>query len=190
MIDKQARYGKVAMGFHWLSALVVVTAFALGLEGSEARIYAPANLLDRQLHESLGVAVLVLTVLRVLWKWAAKSPVPVAMPRWMHRLSKALQGLLYLLLLVVPVLAFLGVWLMGYDVALLGGTLLAPALPVMEGLGDWMVEVHTLLADAILWLAGLHAAASLFHHYVLKDGVLVSMLPAGLAAKLPGLRTR
>jgi cytochrome b561 len=37
-----------------------------------------------------------------------------------------------------------------------------------------------------LWLAGVHAVAALFHHYVLRDGVLNSMLPAGIAARLPG----
>ena len=40
----------------------------------------------------------------------------------------------------------------------------------------WM-ELHGWLGDAILWLAGLHALAALFHHFVLRDGVMRSMLP-------------
>ena len=43
-------------------------------------------------------------------------------------------------------------------------------------LADWG-DVHGVLGDAIMWLAGLHAAAAIFHHLVLKDGVLSAMLP-------------
>jgi cytochrome b561 len=43
-------------------------------------------------------------------------------------------------------------------------------------LTDWG-DVHKFLGDAIMWLAGLHAAAAMFHHVVLKDGVLSAMLP-------------
>ena len=43
-------------------------------------------------------------------------------------------------------------------------------------LADWG-DVHKFLGDAIMWLAGLHAAAALYHHFILKDGVLATMLP-------------
>jgi cytochrome b561 len=46
----------------------------------------------------------------------------------------------------------------------------------LAGLADWG-EVHQFLGDAIMWLAGLHAAAAIFHHVVLKDGVLAAMWP-------------
>ncbi|TAL87184.1 MAG: hypothetical protein EPN74_02555, partial [Rhodanobacter sp.] len=55
-----------------------------------------------------------------------------------------------------------------------------------HALGVRIAEIHTWLGDAIMWLAGLHALASLFHHFVLKDGVFASMLPRWLlrAAKI------
>jgi cytochrome b561 len=43
--------------------------------------------------------------------------------------------------------------------------------------GVRFAKVHEWLGDAILWLAGAHAAAALFHHFVLRDGVMLSMLP-------------
>jgi cytochrome b561 len=51
-----------------------------------------------------------------------------------------------------------------------------------------MATLHTSLGDAILWLAGFHALAALFHHFVLKDSVLVSMLPRSIALRLPKRR--
>jgi len=40
-----------------------------------------------------------------------------------------------------------------------------------------MADIHTILGNVIMWLAGFHAAAALFHHYVLRDDTLRSMLP-------------
>jgi cytochrome b561 len=42
-------------------------------------------------------------------------------------------------------------------------------------LADWG-DVHELLGNVIIWLAGLHAGAAIVHHVLLKDGVLMSML--------------
>jgi cytochrome b561 len=44
-----------------------------------------------------------------------------------------------------------------------------------------VTEVHNWVAWAIIIIAALHAAAALYHHYVLKDGLLKRMLPAGRA---------
>ena len=60
---------------------------------------------------------------------------------------------------------------------ILGGVTVAPPLHESHALGAKIAEVHTWLGDTILWLAGAHAVAGLYHHYVLKDGVLLSMLP-------------
>jgi cytochrome b561 len=51
--------------------------------------------------------------------------------------------------------------------------------------GARIATIHTWLGDAILWLAGFHALAALYHHFVLKDGVLVSMLPSRVPLRQP-----
>lgn len=171
------RYGKVTQTLHWLTAILVLVAFTYGLGGSEARVYLPARDFDRQLHESLGLCVFALAILRVLWKMMDTPPQPEVLPRWMEIASKSTQGVLYLLLFAVPLSAVAGAWLEGHPLTLLGGVEVAPMLGLSHDLGVTISEIHTLLGDAILWVAGLHAAAAIFHHVALKDGVLVSMLP-------------
>ena len=54
------------------------------------------------------------------------------------------------------------------------------ALMLSHDMGARIAEIHTWLGDAILWVAGLHALAAIYHHAVIRDGVLVSMLPRWL----------
>ena len=172
------RYGGLAQSFHWLTAILVLVAFIYGPGGSETRVYAPERDFDRQLHETLGLSVLLLSLVRLGWRALDRQPDPEPVPRWMGLAAKAVQHLLYLLLFAVPLTAILGAWLQGHPVTWLGGAV-GPWLAPSHELGDNVAELHGLLGDAILWVAGLHAAAALYHHYVLRDGVLRSMLPFG-----------
>jgi cytochrome b561 len=93
-------------------------------------------------------------------------------------LSSALTlGLLYLLLFAVPLTAVFGAWFEGHALnTYLFAEIPSPLAPSHD-LGAWLTEAHELLGDVIIWLAGLHAVAALFHHFVLRDRILVAMLP-------------
>jgi cytochrome b561 len=178
-----ARYGAVAQAFHWLTAVLVLVAFTYGPGGSEQRVYSPARDFDRQLHETLGLCVLALVVLRLLWRSVDRRPDPAQVPRWMGAMAKAVQWALYLLLFALPFTAISGAWLEGHPLTLLAGVRIAPPIGAAHDAGATIAEIHTWLGDTILWLAGFHALAGLYHHFVLKDGVLASMLPRWLPAR-------
>jgi cytochrome b561 len=172
-----ARFGSISQALHWLTAILVLVAFIYGPGGSEQRVYSPARDFDRQLHETLGLCVFTLSVLRVLWLLVASRPAPPPGPRWMAISAKAVQGALYLLLFALPITAVAGAWLEGHPLTLLAGVEIAPLLGPSHDVGVKIANLHTWLGDAILWLAGFHALAALYHHIILKDGVLASMLP-------------
>ena len=71
-----ARYGSVAQIFHWLTAIVVLIAFIFGPGGSEEHVYSSSGDFDRQLHETLGLCVFALAILRVLWRAFDTRPAP------------------------------------------------------------------------------------------------------------------
>src|ERR1700747_1038454 len=83
------RYGAVAQTLHWVTAILVLVAFIYGPGGSEQKIYDPSRDFGRQLHETLGLTVLALTVLRVLWRMIDTRPEPPEVARWMDSASKA-----------------------------------------------------------------------------------------------------
>lgn len=176
-----ARYGGIAQALHWLTALVVLVAFIYGPGGSEQRVYSTARDFDRQLHETLGLTVFALVLLRVLWRLVDRRPDPPIVARWMDIASKAVQSGLYVLLFALPITAITGAWLEGHPLTLLAGIEIAPRLGLAHDLGATIAKVHTWLGDAIMWLAGFHALAALYHHFIVGDGVLVSMLPRWIA---------
>jgi cytochrome b561 len=178
-----ARYRPVAQAFHWVTAILVLVAFIYGPGGSEERVYSPARDFDRQLHETLGMCVFALVVMRVLWRMVDTQPDPPQVPRWMGIAAKAVQWALYLLLFALPLTAITGAWLEGHPLTLLAGVEIPPLLGPSHDLGARIATLHTWLGDTILWLAGFHALAALYHHFVLKDGVLASMLPRRLALR-------
>jgi len=182
-LHSRTRYGIVAQAFHWLTAIFVLAAFLYGPGGSEQRVYSPARDFDRQLHETLGLCVFTLVVLRVLWRMVDTRPEPVQLARWMALAAKAVQGVLYLLLFALPLSAVAGAWLEGHPLTLLGGWQIPPPVGISHATGATIATLHTWLGDAILWLAGLHALAALYHHFVRKDGVLVAMLPRWVSSR-------
>lgn len=177
-----SHYDFLSRAFHWVTAIVVAIAFILG-PGGFGRLMRqgidPASRSDIVWHESLGILVLVLTVLRLLWVALRPATPQIPMASWMHATAKLVQVALWSLLLALPITAFLALGSEAHPLTLLGGVRI-DQMPMIAGsavakLADWG-DVHQILGDAIMWLAGLHAAAAIYHHVVLKDGVLSAML--------------
>jgi len=175
--SSRTRYGTLAQGLHWVTALLVFAAYSFAPEGSEDEVYSPARDFDRQLHETLGLCVFALVLLRLLWRLVDERPRPPPVARWMNVAATVMQRLLYVLLVAVPLTAIAGAWLEGHPLTLLAGVEMQPLVAKSHAAGAIVANVHTRLGDAVLWLACAHALAGLYHHYVLKDGVLDAMLP-------------
>lgn len=180
------RFDPLSRLLHWLTALIVLAAFILGPEGFGRLMRQhvdPATRADIVWHETLGATIFVLTLVRLLWlAWRPAAP-QVPMAPLMRRASKAVQGLLWLLMILLPLTAVLSLSRDQAPLTLLGDLRL-DAIPFLAGsalarLADWG-DVHGFLGDAILVLAGIHAVAAIYHHFVLKDDVLRTMLPPGI----------
>ena len=176
----RVRYDPLAQALHWITAIVVLIAFIYGPGGSEERVYSATRDFDRQLHETLGLTVLTLVVLRLAWRAVASRPQPPSVPRWIDVTARIVQGALYVLLLALPASAIAGAWLEGHPLTLLAGVEVGSPLAESHRVGAAIAGLHTWLGDAIMWLAGAHALAALYHQFVLRDGVLASMLPNAL----------
>jgi cytochrome b561 len=177
VLSTHLRYGAAAQSFHWLTVILVVAAYVLSPGGTEQQVYAAAADVGRSTHETLGIAVMAVVLLRLLWRMVDCTPDSPPIARWMKLSSRFVQFGLYGLLVALPIMGIAGAWLEGHPLTLYGLGNIGPLLSPAHDLGHTIADFHTVLGNIILWIAGLHAAAALFHHFVLRDHVLVSMLP-------------
>ena len=176
-------YDPISRAFHWLTAIVVTVPFILGPGGFGRLMHQgvdPATRSDIVWHETLGIAVFVITACRLIWVALRPAAPQIAIAGWMHASSKLVHLALWALLFVLPITAFLALGSEDHPLTLLGGLRMdhmqLVANLAIAKLADWG-DVHGFLGDAVMALAGLHAAAAIYHHAVLKDKVLATMLP-------------
>lgn len=171
-----ARFDRVTIAFHWTTAVLIVIQFAsgyaMGIEGGAAL----GHLLV--VHRSVGACIFGLVLLRLLWRrrFAYLPPFPAHMPKVQQWAAKANEYGLYVLLLMQPLTGAGDTLFRAKPFLLFAWTI--PALVSRQpGIYQPLHEIHELGAEALIALAGLHAAAALSHHFVLRDRVLHRMLP-------------
>jgi cytochrome b561 len=177
LVNTRLRYGTAAQAFHWSTVVLVAAAYLVSPGGSEQRVYSVASDFTRHMHETTGMLVFAIVLARIVWRLLDAAPEAPPMERWMRYGAKLAHIALYALLIAIPSTAILGAWLEGHPLTLLGLGNVGPLLTQSHDVGQAVSYVHTILGNVILWVAGLHAAAALFHHFVLRDNVLTSMLP-------------
>jgi cytochrome b561 len=177
LFNTATRYGAVSQAFHWVTAVLVGAAYLLGPGGPESRVYSAARASDLGWHETLGILVFAIVLARVLWRLVDRRPEGPPMAAWMEWSSRAVHWALYALLIAIPATAIVGAYLEGHPLTLLGIGAIGPLGPLSQSLGQTISDLHRSLGSFIVWVAGAHAAAALFHHFVMRDRVLVSMLP-------------
>ncbi len=170
------RYSVLQIALHWLMAVAIAAAWLLGQAIEEAPQGAK-GLAEGQ-HALIGLLVLALVVPRVLARLRGVPPYPDTMPAWERRLAHAGHGILYLLMIAIPVLGLIGITTGGRPVTLpILGTV--PVLFPVRWLHGAAAEAHEVLANLLLPVLTLHVLATLWHSAVRRDGVLGRMIPIG-----------
>lgn len=170
------RYDGLAIFFHWAVFLLIAAAYAaIELKGFAGK-GTPARSLAMAAHEWAGVLVLVLAVPRVLWRLVRGAPEAEPGPRWMQRAGAAMHWVLYLFIVTQPVLGLLTLNAGGHVLTMPGLGIEIPALVGPDqALKNQLKEIHETLGTAFYLVIGLHAMATLFHHYMLGDNTLRRM---------------
>lgn len=177
----KTRYDLVMQALHWVTALAIIGAFVLiqvveGMPKGDTRSFLMG------VHKSLGVTALALVVIRVVWRHVSPPPPAPPMAAWMDTASRLAHVALYVLMVAVPVVGMVMSWSGGRPIGVFGLFTLPDLLPPNPDLRKGAEGVHEVLGNLMLILVGVHAAAAIFHQYVLKDRVLERMLPWGAKA--------
>lgn len=174
--DDGSTYDGVAIALHWATAFLVFANFILSQTWDW--FAKPTQGLMEDTHMSFGVLLSAVILARIVWRFIPGHRVASLEQGWVRLASKATHYTLYLLLVAEAVLGFTFRWGAGRSMAFFG-TGIPPLIgAIARPLRGELRDFHEWIGWAIFILALLHALAALYHHYVLKDRVLVRMLPS------------
>lgn len=174
----QERYTTMAIVFHWLIALMIISTFTLGVVMSDMPGISPTKLKYYSWHKWAGVTILALAALRLLWRLTHPAPdYPSSMPGWQKTGANVLHGLLYVFMLAVPLSGYFYTLASGYPVVYFGLFELPVLIDANPELKPVLGGLHYWLNMGLLAAVALHVAAALKHQFVDRDGVLKRMLP-------------
>jgi cytochrome b561 len=177
------RYTAVAQLFHWIIAALIVTQFVLAWTADDLPLGAhKLALLAR--HKSFGMTVLMLAILRLIWRFKNPPPeLPVGMTPIERRLARATHVAFYVLLFAMPLTGWMMSSAKNYSVSWFGLFTWPNLIAKNETAFNFLKSTHDYLSDALFVIAVLHILAALKHHFWNKDDVFLRMLPLTKLAK-------
>ena len=182
----KSRYDGVAMIIHWLTAVLMIYMVFFGedlIKEGEAISKLPdptGATFQPSIHVSIGVAILLLTLLRIVWRVTHTAPpYPASMKRYEVVASKSLHGLFYILLIAIPLTGWITFGGFSEEVPVMAQAQVFGlfAMPQPPFSGEWAGELHGLGANAAMVLIIIHVLAALKHQFIDKDGIFGRMLP-------------
>jgi cytochrome b561 len=182
--SRQAHYSSVAIVLHWTIAAGIILQLALGWRMED--LEGPGRSLFLQIHKSVGIAILVLTFVRLGWRLANPPPATDAkLDALESRLAHLVHLGFYGALLALPLTGWAASSLERSGGMKIFGFLTWPDFPLVsfipgklqDGLAELTFNAHSLLVWAMLGLLALHIAGALKHQFITKDATLARMAP-------------
>lgn len=169
-------YDKFSVILHWLTVLLVVSQFVLAQTWEW--FARPTHHLMVVAHMSLGIILFAVILLRLVWRLMPGHHVVPAGSGWISTASRLVHYSLYAMLVVEGLLGFVLRWAGDESMSFFGLLLPPPFAPFSKPAHHLVGELHELTGWAIIIVATGHAAAALYHHYVVRDQVMSRMVPS------------
>ncbi|HEY1838398.1 MAG: cytochrome b [Rhizomicrobium sp.] len=184
--NTEIRYGNVAMALHWLIALLAIGNLCSGLTFAQLMSHDnPWRFTIIQTHKSIGLTILVLSVIRLIWRLMNRvPPLPLEMSAPLKFVARLTHYLFYFLIIAIPLAGWLLVSASPTGIpTMYFGLFPWPNLPFFDGLTrperahytHTFAAAHSYMAFLTIALVLLHVAAALYHQFIRRDNVLRRM---------------
>jgi cytochrome b561 len=173
--DDRTQYDSFSILLHWITVILVLAQFGLAQTWGFAP--KPTRHLMIVSHMSFGILLSAVLIVRIGWRLLPGHESPAAAVGWIERAAKGGHYLLYALLVSEAVLGFVLRWSGNESMSFFGLPIPSPFAPTDKATHHAIGEAHDFIGWTIIVIAAVHAAAALFHHFVLRDDVLKRMLP-------------
>ena len=174
MTSVRKRFTPLQRLLHWLIAVCILAMLfiGVGMVSTVTRKFLPLI----AFHKSLGIAILVLALIRLAVRLRYGAPaLPADLPEPMKLAAYLSHYVLYALMIGMPLIGWAMLSAAAYPVVVFGGVRLPAILPQSDSLHTWLWGAHFYLAFAFFALVLMHVAAALFHALIRRDGVFQTM---------------
>ena len=176
MTTDRHRFTPTQRVLHWLMAVCILAMLFIGV-GMVSTV-TPKYLTLVSIHKPLGIAILILAMLRLVVRLRSGTPpLPADLPAPMKLGADLSHYALYTLMIAMPLLGWGMLSAAAYPIHLFGGVGLPPILPQSDSLHTILWNAHRSLAYVFFAVILLHIAAALFHALIRRDGVFEAMAP-------------
>ena len=180
--NTSSSWGSLARAFHWVlgAAIIGMIVYGWWMNHFPAR---PDRLFYRTIHADIGYLVLLLTVLRLLWRGVNPTPdLPSDLSAWQRIAARVSHGALYAVTILVAVLGWAHSGAHTPDYSSFFGLFNVPQFTSPDkAVAQTYEDRHILFAYVLLGLIVLHVVAAAFHHFVRRDRIAARMVGAGQA---------
>lgn len=174
--DSPNGYGLISILIHWISALLILFLFGLGIYMVDLTYYDDWYHKAPELHVSLGLVVLLIMVARIVWRFINPTPIDLPAQPVQQKTAKLVKLALYVFIFVVVISGYLITTAEG-QAASMFNIIKFPVITQLSSANvDLAGEIHEYLAWGIIALVVLHSLGALFHHFAMRDRTLVRML--------------
>lgn len=171
------KYSAPTRILHWVSGIMILATLPVGVLMLQDGLVRPTQNLLFILHKNAGVIILLLIVLRLVWRLVTPTPaLPPSVPRWQARAAKGVQAGLYTLVLVMAVSGYVRVRAGGFPIEMLDAIGVPPLVPRSDTLAATAKAIHANARFALAALIVLHIGAAM-RHLIARDGVFDSIWP-------------
>ncbi|HZZ60825.1 MAG TPA: cytochrome b [Roseiarcus sp.] len=171
------RFTPLQRALHWLMAVCILAMLFIGV--GMASSVAPKYLTLVSIHKTLGIAILILALIRLVVRLRyGAPPLPADLPEPMKLAAHLSHYALYALMIAMPLIGWAMLSAAEYPVVLWPGVWLPSILPLSSSLHTALWNAHFYLAFLFFAVVLLHVAAALFHALIRRDGVFDAMGPA------------
>jgi cytochrome b561 len=177
MTTSRKRFTAPQRLLHWLMAICILSMLFVGV-GMVSTI-TPKYLTLVQIHKPLGIAILVLALIRLGFRIVYGAPaLPADLPEPIKLAAILSQYIFYALMIGMPLIGWGMLSAAAYPVVLCGSVRLPPILPVSPALHTLLWRAHYCFAFAFFVFILMHIGAILFHKLVRNDGIFEAMAPS------------
>src|ERR1700733_8365873 len=177
------RYGFISQALHWLTVAMVTAQFVL-IDAAEVTPLEIKNPKMLGYHKSVGETVLVLSIVRLVWRATHPPPaLPLSIPKRQRTLAHVTHGAFYCLLFAIPISGMLISFASGKNINWFGHFTIPNFFAPGKIATKIFAQMHDSLAAVLFFTVLVHVAAALKHHLWDKDQVLNRMLPRFMTRK-------